>query len=539
MDKQDENTKNYKDTPLSSSVTQGFRANSALNSERFFRSVYENASDAIFLMDGDTFIDCNRKTEEIFGCNCENILQRKPRDFSPPKQPDGTDSGEKSQKYIDAALSGTPQFFEWKHRRPDGSLFDAEVSLNRVDIESKMVIMAVVRDITRRRNAEEELKKAYDELELRVEKRTSELKKANELLKNEITRREKTQDALGKSEARYRDFLEQVNSIVLEMDTRGIITFINRFGRSFFGYKKSEILGKSVMGTIVPEKDYSGGDLRELIQNILQSPEVYFSSENENIKKNGERVWIAWTNRVIFNPDKDRTEILSIGIDRTAQKNAQESMAEDIKERAATEERNRLARELHDAVSQTLFSASLIAEVIPRLWEKNRKEGEKRLEEVRQLSRGALAEMRTLLFELRPAALAEAELSDLVRQLADTISGRWRLPVHVDISGTINLPPDVKISFYRIAQEALNNIAKHSGASEATVILRCEEDTCILMVKDNGRGFDQSVLPPDSLGIGIMKERAANIGADLIINSTKNQGTEVSVVWMDPGKEVG
>ena len=113
---------------------------------------------------------------------------------------------------------------------------------------------------------------------------------------------------------------------------------------------------------------------------------------------------------------------------------------------ATIEERQRLARELHDAVTQTLFSASLIADVLPRLWERSPDEGHRRLEELRQLTRGALAEMRTLLMELRPAALVEVELSDLLRQLGEAFTGRARLPVQMDIDEGIEIPPDVKVS---------------------------------------------------------------------------------------------
>ncbi len=509
-----------------------------MNSERFYRSVYENANDAIFLMDGDLFIDCNRKTEEMFGCCRGDILQRRPQDFSPPEQPDGSSSESRAKEYIQAALNGAPQFFEWAHTKLDGTPFDAEVSLNRFTITDKTVILAIVRDITRRKQAERALTKSHDELELMVEQRTSELQKANSLLEKEIARREKTQDALGKSEARYREFLEQVNSIVLEMDTDGNVTFMNRFGRKFFGFKKAEILGKSVMGTIVPEVDGAGANLRQHIQNILRNPEVYFNSENENIRKNGERIWISWTNRVVYNPKMDRTEILCIGVDRTEQKKAQDTIAREIKEKAAADERNRLARDLHDAVSQTLFSASLIAEVLPRLWEKDRQEGQRRLEEVRQLSRGALAEMRTLLFELRPAALFEAELSELLRHLADSITGRWRLPVTVEITGCATLPPDVKIAIYRIIQEALNNVAKHSGASGATVVLECRKSITVLKIKDDGKGFDVAALPPESLGIGIMKERARAMGAEFMITSGKKSGTEITIILQHTDGEV-
>ena len=211
---------------------------------------------------------------------------------------------------------------------------------------------------------------------------------------------------------------------------------------------------------------------------------------------------------------------------------------EEQRENAAANERNRLARDLHDAVSQTLFSASLIAEVLPRLWEKDPDEGRKRLGEIRQLTRGALAEMRTLLFELRPAALADAELGDLLRQLAESVTGRSRILVSAKVEGQCHLPVETKIAFYRIAQEALNNITKHSGADSAEVFLLCHQETAELIIKDNGRGFDLSDALGKSLGLGIMHERAKAVGAFLNITSTINKGTEVKASWQDLRREV-
>ncbi|UCD08183.1 MAG: HAMP domain-containing protein [Dehalococcoidales bacterium] len=203
----------------------------------------------------------------------------------------------------------------------------------------------------------------------------------------------------------------------------------------------------------------------------------------------------------------------------------------------AEEERNRLARDLHDAVSQTLFSASLIAEVLPTLWENDPVKGKERLEEVRQLTRGALAEMRTLLLELRPSALIEAELPHLLEQLAESITGRTRIPITVTIEGDYILPDDTKIGFYRIAQEALNNVAKHSEATDVIVSLICDKDKISLKIKDNGTGFDVDAISPESLGVGIMQERAADINAEIWINSQEGEGTEIAVIWDNKPKE--
>jgi signal transduction histidine kinase len=198
---------------------------------------------------------------------------------------------------------------------------------------------------------------------------------------------------------------------------------------------------------------------------------------------------------------------------------------------AVATERNRLARDLHDAVTQTLFSASLIAEVLPRIWDRNQDEGRRRLQELRELTRGALAEMRTLLLELRPSALIEAETPELFRHLMEAFTGRARLPVDFTMEGEVELAADVKVALYRITQEALNNIIKHANASQVTVVLRCLQEHVELTIADDGNGFDPASLSPESLGMGIMKERAESIGAKVIVTSQIGSGTQIQFVW--------
>ncbi len=204
---------------------------------------------------------------------------------------------------------------------------------------------------------------------------------------------------------------------------------------------------------------------------------------------------------------------------------------ERMQELAVMQERSRLARDLHDAVTQTLFSASMIAEVLPRIWESDVDQGLSRLEELRELTRGALAEMRTLLLELRPAALMEADLGELLRQLAESVIGRARIQVSVKADSDCNLPPEVKIACYRIAQEALNNVAKHAKANQAWVSLSCLTEDVILRIKDDGCGFDPAIVAPDQLGMSIMYERAEDINAQLDVSSEIDQGTQIQVLW--------
>jgi signal transduction histidine kinase len=199
---------------------------------------------------------------------------------------------------------------------------------------------------------------------------------------------------------------------------------------------------------------------------------------------------------------------------------------------AAQEERNRLARELHDAVTQTLFSASLIAEVLPSIWQRQPEQVGARLEELRRLTRGALAEMRTLLLELRPTVLRETPLSDLLSQLVDASMARTTINALVTIQGVAwRLPADVQVALYRLAQESLNNVCKHSHADNAELRLFWADDHLCLEIKDDGRGFDPVTIPAGHLGIGFMQERAAAIGASLCIESQPLAGTTVGVQW--------
>ncbi|MBK8049103.1 MAG: hypothetical protein IPK16_19505 [Anaerolineales bacterium] len=212
------------------------------------------------------------------------------------------------------------------------------------------------------------------------------------------------------------------------------------------------------------------------------------------------------------------------------------ALAQKAADDAVMAERTRLARDLHDAVTQTLFSASLIAEVLPDLYAADPEDGAQSAEELRQLTRGALAEMRTLLLELRPAAVTQARLEDLIRQLIEATIGRARVPVQYTAEGQRTLPDDVKVALYRIAQESLNNVIKYAKATQVTVDLRQQPRGVRLSIGDDGVGFDPDAVGPGHLGQKIMRERAEGIGARLAVQSEVGQGTMVTVTWVDPAE---
>ncbi|MFL5734276.1 MAG: histidine kinase, partial [Chloroflexia bacterium] len=214
---------------------------------------------------------------------------------------------------------------------------------------------------------------------------------------------------------------------------------------------------------------------------------------------------------------------------------------------AAEEERNRLARELHDSVSQALYAASLTADVLPDLWEQDPARGWKALATIRRFTQSAVAEMRMLLVELRPAALVDSSLDDLLLTLSAAIDARQNTVVDTRLDAPPPLPPEVQICLYRIAQEALNNVVNHSGAQHINMNLEVAppyedgaspvpwQGEIALKVTDDGRGFDPAHARHGRLGLGNMRERAAEIGAVLDVASRPGDGTQVLVTWTGSG----
>ena len=219
---------------------------------------------------------------------------------------------------------------------------------------------------------------------------------------------------------------------------------------------------------------------------------------------------------------------------------AVQSMAARLDEQATQEERSRLARDLHDSITQALFAAALKAEALQEDADIPTRSAET-AEEVHRLTRGALAQMRTLLLELRAASLEDVPIEQLLRNVAEATEGRANIAVELTLRGDGKPPRELHTAIYRVTQEALNNVARHSKGTRASVELEVEPSRVLLLVRDDGRGFRPGPTSQQThFGLRSMRERAAEVGAELRIVSAPDEGTLVILDWRDgKGPEAG
>lgn len=208
-------------------------------------------------------------------------------------------------------------------------------------------------------------------------------------------------------------------------------------------------------------------------------------------------------------------------------------LSERMREYAVLEERNRLARDLHDSVTQSLFSVTLLADAALALMDRDPSKARERLERANELAQGALAEMRALIFQLRPITLQEEGLLSALRKHLGALQSRHGCVVELSVNGEDRrLTSAVEDAAFRIVQESLNNVVKHAGVDRADVALTFARDGLRVQTSDHGVGFDpRTPAPTATLGMSSMRERAESVGGSLDVRSAPGQGTRISA-WL-------
>jgi signal transduction histidine kinase len=226
--------------------------------------------------------------------------------------------------------------------------------------------------------------------------------------------------------------------------------------------------------------------------------------------------------------------VLLVGHDITERKQAEEALrlaqaelARGLQERTALQERQRLARELHDSVSQVLYGIALGTHTALTLFESDQVKSREAMNYVLSLAEAGMTEMRALIFELRPESLKSEGLVNAINKQAAALRARHGIAVDLDLCTEPQVTLEVKEAVYRIALEAIQNAIKHARCSHIRVVLCGDTEGLDLQVQDNGVGFDSSADFPGHLGLHSMRERAANIGGEISITSEISHGTNI------------
>lgn len=416
-------------------------------------------------------------------------------------------------------------------RRKDGSEFPIEAGLSHLRVDGQLLTLSSIVDISRRRQNEETLERRVEERTREIEQRRRVADSLREILAI-LNSNRSLQEILDHITLQASHLLGAEASAIYELqDESQPLKILSAYGIDAQTLELSESVAADLPET--GKLNYSTPDTNGAGPTSLDEPPSPYRAQLAVPLAAKDDVF-GGLMLYYREPRRFSSEEIELAVTfgeqaKLAIENAR--LRAQAEQTAVTAERNRIARDLHDSVTQTLFSASLIAEVLPRLWDRNPEESRRRLEELRSLTRGALAEMRSLLLELRPAALVEVDINDLLRQLTEAAIGRARIPIALHIDGNAGVPADLKVALYHIAQEALNNVTKHARAEHASVTLERHPQRISLSVSDDGRGFEIGRITGDHLGLTIMRERAADIGAELDIRSTPGEGTNVTALW--------
>jgi PAS domain S-box-containing protein len=330
-------------------------------------------------------------------------------------------------------------------------------------------------------------------------------------------------ERLRASEARYRFLVEASPDVIWQADTEGRFTYVSETSLALSGWSAEELVGQP-FALVIDEPDLPM--VLERWQETQRDPDTLQHYRFHVRTRDGRRIPAELHARGI-SIDGRFAGAHGSARDVSEQERLERDLRAQAAQIAATEERAHLARELHDSVTQALFSMTLLTRSIELMLPRSPEQAGAKLGTLRELQRDALAEMRSLIFELRPGSLAEDGLVRALRTHTAALQGRIGLPITVTAEGVERLPSEVEDALYRIAQEALHNVVKHATASNVRVRLTDEGGLARLIVEDDGAGFDPASVDQGSLGIAGMRARAEKLGGRLVVRSRPGLGSRI------------
>ncbi|MBD0370271.1 MAG: PAS domain S-box protein [Pyrinomonadaceae bacterium] len=510
-------------------VTEQTRAEDALRaSEKLYRDLVENSLGLISTHDmKGELLSVNPAAARMLGYRPEEMVGRDFADFIAP-----------------AMRSRVPLYLaQLKHERAGQGLMRVVTRAGeeriwmyrnmRYDEEGRAsYVIGHAQDITERVRAEEALRSARDELELSVTDRTAELREANRVLQEQILERERVEEALRESEARFRSLFENATIGLYRTTPDGRILLANPTLIRMLGYKTFEEISRRNLETEGFEPDY----LREQFRASLERADLIIGLESSWTKRDGTIISVRESARTIRDASGHVLYYEGTVEDITARKQAEEALHRlaDRLTTAQEDEHRRISRTLHDEAGQALTALSVrLHRLEKRFLEQNGDDGHVRneLAELRQIAQSTQEGLRNMAHTLHPSALEHFGLTEAVRGFLHDVGENSEVELEMEVArGFPRCAPTTESAIYRIIQEAVTNALRHAEAKRIRVIFKCDNGEAIITIEDDGRGFDtQSTAAMSGIGLVSMRERAEMIGGQLLISSVKGRGTTVTL----------
>ena len=391
-------------------------------------------------------------------------------------------------------------------------------------------------------NSRQELRRARNQLEIIVEERTAALAKAVQELRTEISERKLAEEALGESEEKYSALVEgSLTGVYIEQD--GKIEFANEKFAQIYGYTIQGITGIQSHSLVHPDDSEMVQDIR---RKRLSGKGALSEYEARGLTKDGNTIWVMRRNALMRYRGRQAT--LGNVVDITRQKRIEEALRKSEKGlrllssqlfSAEENERKRIAQELHDSIGQSLSAIKFKVESAMNQRDKGTGMGAtSSLESVVLLVQETLKEVRRIVMDLRPSTLDDLGIIPTVRWFCREFQSTYHdIRIDQDIGILEDDVPDlIKTVIYRVLQEALNNVAKHSQADFVRFSLRKRNGRIEMGIEDNGQGFDQEFTaslegPRRGFGLASMRERTELLGGSFSIISSEGAGTVIRASW--------